>query len=107
MTGNPVTDDAKMNLLEWRKTRDEVQSTILKLQRIRESVNKNVAHRKKKNKKVVSNLIHETYIELKEKLRCDKCAIEHLFDRKVKTTSVREAIIQACSEYFISCFPPF
>jgi Trp operon repressor len=102
MTGNPVTDDAKMNLLEWRKTRDEVQSTILKLQCIRESVNKNVTHRKKKNKKVVSNLIHETYIELKEKLRCDKCVIEHLFDRKVKTTSVREAIIQACSDLLTS-----
>lgn len=102
MTGNPVTDDAKMNLLEWRKTRDEVQSTILKLQCIRESVNKNVTNRKKKKKKVVSNLVHETYIELKEKFRCDKCVIEHLFDRKVKTTSVREAIIQACNDLLTS-----
>lgn len=102
MTGNPVTDDAKMNLLEWRKARDKVQSTILKLQCIRESVNKNVTHRKKKKKKVVHNLVHETYIELKEKLRQDKCVIEHLFHRKVKTTSVREAIIQTCNDLLTS-----
>lgn len=99
MTRNSVANESKLHLKEWRKKRDEVNSSILKLQCIRESI-KNVTTRTKKRKKVkiLHNEKHDTYVTLKENLRADKSAMQSMFEGKVKITSVREAIIQACND---------
>lgn len=101
MSREPVTDDGKIKQLEWRQKRDEVQSSILKFQSTREAINTNILVRrkkKKKPKKIVFNEAHESYMEIREQVRCDKSIIKTLFEEKVKTMSVREAIIQACND---------
>ncbi|XP_041369626.1 uncharacterized protein LOC121383602 [Gigantopelta aegis] len=86
------------DLVQHRETRDKVLDWLVKLQIVRETI-KNVIYRPvktKKNKyrkiKIKENVIHNIYQELDNRIRQQKDDIQSLIMKKVRLSSVREAV---------------
>lgn len=84
----------------WKKRRDELQTAILRFQRVQGTIKAFLNKKKKKSKKSKTEYRedHEAYVALKRKIADDKSFMGSLLERKVKVTSVREAITQAISD---------
>ena len=92
------SDKYEQTLAQHRESRDKVFEWLVKLQIVRETI-KNVTCRPirtKKNKykkiKINENVLHNIYIELDNRIKQQKDNIQSLIMKKVRMSSVREAV---------------
>lgn len=94
-------DVSLKRLNSFREERDQIHEHIKKLQTVRETI-KNVTcrhHVKTKAKyKIKESLFHDVYFEISNRLMTEKHEIHLLCLKKVKISSVREAILIALND---------